>query len=108
MADPGSNDAAAVTIAKARRLMVWTMVATFLALAVVLAIAGYRISRLGQRAPLPVDASLQLPKGAKVVSSSFSDDRLAVTVEIDGKVEILLFDRSTLQSLGRIRLIPAP
>ena len=108
MADPGSNDAAAAVIAKARRLMIWTMVATFVALAVVLAVVGYRVSRLGQGMPVPAEASLQLPKGAKVLSSSFSDGRLAVTVEIGGKADILLFDARTLQPLGRIRLTPAP
>ena len=112
MSEPTSqkiDPTAAALIARVRRLMLWTVGGTFIALAIVLMVIGYRVFNSGGSAPLaPVDRTLQLPKGARVLSSSVSDGRIAVTVEIDGTTQILLFDGRTLKPLGRIRLKPAP
>jgi hypothetical protein len=93
------------TIAKVRRLMVIASATTFLAVAAVLAVIGYRVSRLGESAPsAPPDLSASLPAGAKVVSSAIGDGRVVLTVEVDGAIELLSFDLGTLKPLGRVRL----
>jgi len=108
MSNPNPTDAdAAQVIAKARRLMLTVMGATFLALAVVLGIIGYRLFRSGESAPTamaPVAATL--PAGAKVLSSAVGDGHLVLTVEINGVVELRTFDLKTLKPLGRLRLGP--
>ena len=38
-----------------------------------------------------------LPKGAKVIATAVADDRIVVTVELGGTVEVRTFDLKTLQ-----------
>jgi hypothetical protein len=94
-------------IAKVRRLMMIAGVTTFLALAAVLGVIGYRVFHLGGSAPEPnsfVDVTAALPAGAKVLSTSVGSDHIVVTVELAGGVEVLTFDPDTLKPLGRLRL----
>lgn len=48
-----------------------------------------------------------MPAGARVVSSALGDGRLALTLEQDGRLTIILFDAATLRELGRTTLSPA-
>ena len=41
-----------------------------------------------------------LPKGAKVIATAVADDRIAVTIEQGGTVEVRTFDLKTLQPPG--------
>ncbi len=98
-------------VAKVRRLMLVASVTTFLALAVVLGVIGYRVFHLGGSAPEPitfVDVSAALPAGAKVLSTAVGADHIVVTIEVGGAVELLTFDPDTLKPLGRLRLAPKP
>ena len=53
----------------------------------------------------PISAvSPTLPAGAKVLSSAIGEGRLALTVDINGAIELLSFDLNTLTPLGRTRL----
>jgi hypothetical protein len=106
MSGPADATATAL-VTRVKRLMVVTMAATFLALALVLMVIGYRLLSAGGSAPAISEAVLPLPAGAKVVSASVSDGHIAVTVDIGGSAEILSFDQKTLKPLGRIRLAPA-
>jgi hypothetical protein len=103
--EPLDQQAAAV-IAKARRLMLLTLGVTFLALAVVLMVVGYRLMNADASAPIVSDTTLPLPAGAKVLSTAVSDGRIMVTVDINGAAEILSFDQKTLKPAGRIQLKP--
>ncbi len=87
--------------------MLTVMGATFLALAVVLGIIGYRLFRSGESAMTsvaPVAASL--PAGARVLSSAVGDGHIVLTVEVNGAVELRTYDLKTLKPLGRLRLSP--
>src|ERR1051325_4643486 len=98
---------AARSIAKVRRLMMTVSVTTFVALAVVLTLIGYRVFHLGGSAPQPVDfvdVSAALPAGAKVLSTAIGADHIVVTIEVDGVTQLLTFDPDTLKPLGRLRL----
>ena len=94
-------------IAKVRRLMLIASVTTFLALAVVLAVIGYRVFHLGGSAPESggfVDVTAALPAGAKVLSTAIGADHIVVTIDVGGTVQILTFDPDTLRPLGRLQL----
>ena len=94
------------TVANVRRLMMIASVTTFVAVAVVLIVIGYRVFRLGGSAPETsgfVDVSAALPAGAKVVSTATSNDHIVVTIEVNGATEIWTFDPDTLRPLGKLR-----
>ena len=95
-------------IAKVRRLMLITSVTTIVAIAAVLTVIGYRVSRIEGRAPAFVDVSASLPAGAKVLATAVSNDHIVVTIEVNGAVELLTFDPDTLKPLGRLKLNPSP
>ncbi len=85
--------------------MVIASLTTFIAVAAVLGVIGYRVLRSGERAqPSPVSASL--PAGTKVLSTAVGEGRLVLTIEVNGAIELLSFDLDTLRPLGRTRLGP--
>ncbi len=94
-------------IARVRRLMMIASVTTFLAVAAVLVVIGYRIFHLGESAsppPPPAQAVPALPAGAKVLSSAVGEGRIVLTVEVNGAIELYSFDLATLRPLGHVRL----
>jgi len=93
-------------IAKVRRLMMIASVTTFLAVAAVLGVIGYRISHLGESSSPPPQSVPALPPGAKVLSSAVGEGRIVLTVEINGAIELRSYDLKTLQPLGRAVLTP--
>ena len=96
---------AARFVAKVRRLMLIASATTFLAVAVVLAVVGYRVYHLGGSPP-PAAEIAPLPAGAKVIGSAIGDGRIVLTVEIGGATELRIYDLNTLKALGRIPLAP--
>ena len=94
-------------IARVRRLMMIASVTTFLAVAAVLVVIGYRIFHLGESASPPPPAAQAvpaLPAGAKVLSSAVGEGRIVLTVEVNGAIELYSFDLATLRPLGHVRL----
>jgi hypothetical protein len=92
-------------VAKVRRLMMIASLTTFIAVAVVIGVIGYRVFR-GEGRVQPISAvSPTLPAGAKVLSSAIGEGRLVLTVDINGAIELLSFDLNTLTPLGRTRLM---
>src|SRR5262245_10392146 len=72
---------AARIVAKVRRLMMIASLTTFVAVAVVIAVIGYRVFRGEGRAQAGPDADAPWPNGARIVSSAMNDERLALTIE---------------------------
>jgi len=94
-------------VAKVRWLMLISGIATVLGIAVVVVVIGYRVFRAdGSAAPAEVTA--MLPKGAKVIATAVADDRIAVTVEAGGTIEVRTFDLRTLKPTGRLRFATEP
>ncbi|HEY0223312.1 MAG TPA: hypothetical protein VGC38_02225 [Pseudolabrys sp.] len=92
-----------------RKLMMIASATTFIAVAVVLGVIGYRVFHLEGRAPQSAqsaDVPAALPAGAKVISSAVGDGRIVLTVEIEGRLELRTFDLNTLKALGQLRLSP--
>jgi hypothetical protein len=92
-------------IRRVRRLMMIASVTTFLAVAAVLVVIGYRVFHLGGSAPPPPPGlGASLPAGAKVVSSAIGEGRIVLTVEVAGAIELYSFDLATLKPLGHARV----
>jgi hypothetical protein len=93
-------------VAKVRRLMMIASATTFIAVAVVLGVIGYRVFRAEGRAAPFADVTAALPAGAKVLSTAVGADHIVVTIEVGGIIELRTFDPDTLKALGRLRLTP--
>ncbi len=113
MSNPSGDDekpldpAAQRIVDKVRWLMVLSGFATFLGIAVVIGVVGYRFFRAeGSAAPSEVVA--MLPKGAKIIAVTPTQDRIVVTLEIAGATEIRTFDVKTLRPAGRLRFANEP
>ena len=91
-------------IAKVRRLMMIAIAMTFIAVAIVLGVIGYRVSQVKESAPSFADVTQALPAGAKVLSTAIGADHIVVTIEVNGAIQLLTFDPDTLKPLGRLQL----
>ena len=94
-------------VAKVRWLMLLSGFATLLGIAVVIGVIGYRVYGSGGSAA-PAEVTALLPKGAKIVSTAVADDRIAVTIEVAGTIEVRVFDLKTLKPTGRLRFATEP
>ena len=118
-AEPAPDPAAANVIAKVRRLMMISMAVTMIAVGSVFGLVGYRLfkgegtvekkaDKLPESSPIPTDVTLSLPRGAKVLHSAVANDRLIMTLDINGKVEVRTFDVKTLAPTGRLDFSTTP
>ncbi len=106
-ADPDTVTAGIV--ARVRWLMIISGLTTLIAIAAVVGVIGYRAFRAGGSSTTAnADAIVTLPKGARVIASAVSDDRIIVTLDIAGLTEIRTFDVKTLKETGRIRFATEP
>jgi hypothetical protein len=100
-------------LARIRRFMMIASVTTFVAIAIVFAVIGYKVYKSGDNAQalaptLPL-AAAGLPPGAKVLSTTVGDRRVVLTVETQGgAVELHSFDLETLRPVARFRLESKP
>ena len=100
------DPAAARIVAKVRWLMVISGATTLVAIAAVIGVIGYRVFKAEGSAPAEVTALL--PKGARVISAAVAEDRIAVTLDVGGTIEIRTFDAKTLKPTGRLRFVTEP
>jgi hypothetical protein len=94
-------------VAKVRWLMLLSGFATVLGIAVVVGIIGYRFFR-SEGSVAPAEVTALLPKGARVVSTAVTEDRIVVTVDVGGAMEVRTFDLRTLKPAGRLRFATEP
>ena len=108
---PSSDDERPLTpvqarvVARMRWLMLISGFATVLGIAVVIGLIGYRVFKDEGRV---ADVIATLPKGAKVIATAVAEDRIAVTVEINGALEIRTFELRSLKPAGRLRFATEP
>lgn len=112
-------DTAAV-IAKVRRLMLISMGVTVIAVGSVFGFIGYRVFKgegsVAKTADkvVPVTPSaanemtIAIPRGARVVQSSVAEDRLIMTLDVGGRIEVRTYDLKTLQPTGRLTFSTTP
>jgi hypothetical protein len=112
MSNPSADDkapldpAAARIVANVRWLMLISGFTTLMAIAAVVGVIGYRVFKAEGSAPAEVTALL--PKGAHVIATAIAEDRIAVTVDIGGAIEIRTFDAKTLKPTGRLKFATEP
>ena len=113
MSDPQTDDekpldpAAARIVSRVRWMMAISAFTTFAAVIAVLAVVSYRLLRSDGSASA-TDVTALLPKGARIVSTAVADDRIAVTVDVNGGIEIRTFDLRSLRQTGRLRFATEP
>ena len=100
--------AAARIVAKVRWLMVIAGATTFVAVAAVTGVIGYRLFTGEGSAATSAEVTALLPKGARIVSTAVAQDRIAVTIDIGGATEVRTFDLKTLKPRGRLRFATEP
>jgi hypothetical protein len=93
-------------MARVKLLMALSGVATFLGIAVVLGVVGYRVSKSG--GSTESELTVQLPKGGRIVATAVAGERIVVTVESPSGLEIRSFDAQTLKPAGRLRFATEP
>jgi hypothetical protein len=100
------DPAAARIVAKVRWLMLIAGATTLLAIAAVIGVIGYRVFKAEGSAS--ADVTALLPKGARVIATAVAEDRIAVTLDVGGAIEIRTFDVKTLKPTGRLRFATEP
>src|SRR5437763_1219688 len=97
--EPKPDADAANVIAKVRKLMLVSMAVTVIAVGSVFGFIGYRIfkgdgttaktaDKLPEASAIPADMTLALPRGARVIQSAVAGDRLVISLDVDGKIEV--------------------
>jgi hypothetical protein len=104
--NPVPDAAQSQFIARMRWMMLISGATTVIAIAAVLGVIGYRL--LHQEGSAPPDVTALLPKGARVVSAGVAGDRIAVTVEVNGAVEVRTYDAKTLRATGTLKFATQP
>jgi hypothetical protein len=79
--------------------MVISSALTLGAILVVLSLVGYRLLRSGE---YQADLAVTLPKGTKILQTAVAEDRIVVTLDVGGAIEIRTYDLHTLKPLGRL------
>jgi hypothetical protein len=114
MINPSADDeepldpAAARMVARVRWLMLISGVTTLVAIAAVIGVIGYRLFKAEGSAAASADVTALLPKGARIVSTAVAEDRIVLTVDTGGAIEIRTFDARTLKPAGRLRFATEP
>jgi hypothetical protein len=110
---PSSDDAAAESpsdaerfLARVRRLMFISSALTLTAIVVVLGLVGYRLLKSGEYRQM--DLAVTLPKGNKILQTAVAEDRIVVTLDAGGTIEIRTYDLHTLKPVGRLSFGFAP
>jgi hypothetical protein len=97
-----SAEQTAELMARVRKMMLIAALTTAVGMSAILVVVGYRIYR-GDGNVAAIDLTEMLPKGAKIISTSVAGERLVVTVEAGGTLEIRTFDARTLKATGRLK-----
>jgi len=96
-------------MSRVRLMMAISGLTTLIAIAAVLGVVGYRVFRSGESgAAPPAEATALLPKGARVTTTAVAEDRLVVTLDVNGATEVHVFDLRTLRRTGRLRFATEP
>jgi hypothetical protein len=113
MSDPLADDekpldpAAAGIVARVRWLMIISGLTSFVGVAAILGVIGYRVFK-SEGSAAQADVTALLPKGARIVSTAVAEDRLAVTIDVGGTIEVRTFDLRSLRQTGRLRFATEP
>jgi hypothetical protein len=112
MSDPQADDEkpldpeAARIVKRVRWMMAISALTTLIAVVAVLGVVSYRLFRSDGSAS--ADMTALLPKGARIVTTAVAEDRVVLTVDVNGAIEIRTFDLRSLKQTGRLRFATEP
>jgi len=95
-------------VARVRRLMFGSLLVMAAGFLAVFGVIAYRLYASAERGRPPIGETLNLAHGARVLSTAAAGNRLVVTVENAGLVEVLIYDLETLAPKGRFVIKPSP
>lgn len=106
-------------IAKVRRLMLISMAVTVIAVGSVFGFIGYRVfkgegsvaktaDKVVPATPATNEMTIAIPRDARVVQSAVAEERLILTLDIGGRIEVRTYDLKTLQPAGRLTFSTTP
>jgi hypothetical protein len=113
MNNPSADDdkpldpAAERIVAKVRWLILISGATTLVAISAVIGVIGYRVFKAEGSAGA-AEVTAVLPKGARIVSTAVAEDRIVVTIDVGGTIELRTFDARTLKPAGRLRFATEP
>src|ERR1041384_2033804 len=87
---------AALLAKRVRRMMIIAGLTTALGMAAILITIGYRLFRGDANVTTASDVTATLPKGARIVSTAVSGDRVVVTVDTGAGLELRTYDTRSL------------
>lgn len=105
--NPAPTPEQVALFARVRRMMLIAGLTTALAVAAVLIAIGYRFFRAEGSRPA-ADVTATLPKGARITATAVAGDRLVVTLDVGGDVQIRTFDLHTLRPAGTLKFASEP
>jgi hypothetical protein len=123
--EPPLDPAAARIISRVRRLMLISSLTTVIGIGAILGVIGYRVYKAADVVPpppapvvvpgpappppaAPTEVTLSLPQGARIIQTAVAEDRLVITLDIAGAIEIRTYDLKTLQPLARLSFGEVP
>lgn len=92
---------------RVRRMMLIAGLTTALGIGALLIAIGYRLYHSGDNASAS-DITILLPKGARIVSTAVTGDRLALTLDIGGVSEIRTYDARSFKPIARVKFAVEP
>jgi hypothetical protein len=107
------DPAAAAIVAKVRKMTMVSGLITAIGIGAIFAVIGYRVfksegsSGTSAKPAGLVEAQANLPANARVLGTTAGGDRLVITIDVGGKIEVRTFDLKTFQPAGRL-MVSAP
>ncbi len=97
----------AALTAKVRRMMLVAGLTTALGIGALLIAIGYRLFHT-ESSVAASEVTITLPKGARIVSTAVTGDRLALTLDIGGITEIRTYDAHSFKPLATVKFASGP
>ena len=104
--DPHPEQTAAL-VARVRKMMLIAGLTTALGVGALLVVIGYKLFK-AEGSVVTTATTATLPKGAKILATGVAGDRLVVTLDVAGSVEIRTFDAKTLKPTGQLKFANEP
>ena len=104
--DPHPEQTAAL-VARVRKMMLIAGLTTALGVGALLVVIGYKLFK-AEGSVVTTATTATLPKGAKILSTGVAGDRLVISLDVAGSVEIRTFDAKTLKPAGQLKFANEP
>ena len=94
-------------VAKVRRMMLIAGLTTALGVGGLLVVIGYRLFK-SEGSVVTAATTATLPKGAKILGTAVTGDRVVLTLDVAGATEIRTYDARSLKPTGTLKFAQEP